>query len=87
MEIGDKEDHLACEVFIFSYFNSTYLGPFIVVLDRMKYTQHDLARWVVHCGYNIFLVKMLTQWRGTHCFVVHSPENNTLYHSARVQWR
>ena len=47
MEIGDKQDHLACEVFIFSYFNSTYLGPFIVVLDRMKYTQHDLAPHII----------------------------------------
>ena len=50
MEIGDKEDHLACEVFIFSYFNSTYLGPFIVLLDRMKYTQHDLAPHIIWLG-------------------------------------
>ena len=58
--------------FSFSLSNSTYLGPFTVVLDRMKYrpaaSRHDmappnhLARRVFHCGYNIFIVKTLTQW-------------------------
>ena len=49
---------------------------------------NHLAPRVFHCGYNIFLVKILKcmLW-GINCCMRHSSESNSLFHSAKVQWR
>ena len=89
--------------FSFCLSNSTYFGPFIVVLGGMKYRpvtpQHYIAPqiiWIIRC-FNVattyFLAKHLPNgllicmmW-GTNCCMVHSSENKTFFHSARVEWQ
>ena len=82
--------------FSFSLSDSTYLGPFIVVFGGMKHrppawhgTPNNLAQWMFHCGYNKFLVKMLTQWLHVVRYKrLHGSfiKKNLCIHSARVQW-
>ena len=70
--------------FRLSLSNSAVLGPFIVVLGGMEHKpaapRHDMAPQIIwlagkHCGYNIFLVKMLTQWPSN----VHVARYKLLY--------
>ena len=83
--------------FRFSLSNSTYLGPFIVVLGKMKYRPaapcHDMAPqiiWLSGC-FNVattnFWPNGFLMWQDTNCCMIHSTENNTFFHSASVQWR
>ena len=79
--------------FGFSMSNSTYLAPTIVMLGGLKYRgaaqRHDMAIQIIRHGYNIFLVKTLSQWQPN----VHVARNKLLhgtvvskqhFHSARI---
>ena len=51
-------------------------------------TPNHLARQVYHCGYNIYLVKTLTQWPpNVHMAKYKLLHGAFVFHSARVQWR
>ena len=50
-------------------------------------TQYHLARWVFHCGYNIFLGKMLTQWPPNVHVAKYKLLHGAFFHSVRVQWQ
>ena len=77
--------------FSFSLSNSTYLGPYIVVLSGMQYKPavlwHDMAPQIVWLGRcftvatTYFLPKQLPRSHVMCMCMVHSSVNNTFFHS------
>ena len=76
------------------------LDPFIVVSDIMWIqTNSDMPPKIIWLG-GCFIVattyfsskclsngRTMCMWQGRNCCMVHSSENNTLFHSVRVQWQ